>query len=63
MSEDGNDHHGINPVQWILLRGDPMWKDVQGLKQVIWTAFGGGAVIGTIATILASFVLDKLGFS
>lgn len=46
---------------WIQKIGEPISKDVEGLKRALWMAVGGAGVIGTLFGLLAPVILKKLG--
>ncbi len=46
---------------WIKYIGDPMRRDVEGLKRSFWWAAGGTGGVGVVLGLLAPYILKKLG--
>lgn len=57
----------FDPRQWIKLVGIPkiaeLERDVDGLKQALWIACGGGVTAGSILTVFLPKVLHLVGLS
>jgi len=52
-----------DPEFWIKYVGEPMRKDVDGLKRAFWWAAGGCGGAGVVLGMLMPYVMKKLGLN
>jgi hypothetical protein len=50
-----------DPRAWIILVGNPMRREVEGLKRAMWWAAGSAMGAGVVLGLVAPYILKKLG--
>lgn len=48
---------------WIDYIGEPMRRDVDGLRRMVWWVGGAGVGSGAVLGLLLPYILKKLGLS
>ncbi len=51
----------VDPDAWIKLVGNPMRREVEGLKRALWWASGIAMGAGVVLGWLSPYILKKLG--